>query len=371
MRISDLDVIPVEVTVKPLDEGGLAPYQSNFSSVTDVRRLLIRLETESGVEGWGEIRPTLSVESATAILRSDVFPEAINRPVWEIGPFLDAFQYEYLSIDPYVGGVEMAMWDAYGRSLDVPVHRLLGGKQRDELPLAAPLGILDPDRSRRYAKRVIEQGYDVLKTKGGRDWQADVERIKAMDEATEGGLEFRLDPNQGYSADEAVRVAARLEDAGVYLQYLEQPVRIDSIGTLKRLRNRLTTPVAVNEDTYYRRNLFNLVREDAIDVAVVDIVPSGGIVEMQRLAAIAAESGVSVAHHDAFDLGIKKAAVLHAVASTPAINLATDTVYPAFERDVITTRHSVAAGTMAVPDGPGLGVEVDRKTLDAIRLDVQ
>jgi len=369
MEIIDAEAIPVEAPVAPLEAGGLAPYVGMFSSVTAVERVLVRLEADDGTEGWGEIRPVPSVDATVATLEADVFPEVVGRTVGEIRPFLAAFQYEYVQLDPYIAAVEMAMWDLHGRALGVPLSQLLGGRVEDTVPIAAPLGILDEATARAEAEAIADDGYAVLKTKGGRDWQADVERIIAMDEAADGKLEFRLDPNQGYTVEEAVRVASMLEDAGVYLEYFEQPVRVDSVGTYKRLRTRLRTPIGVNEDTYFRGNLFGLVREDAIDVAVVDIVPSGGILRCREQVAVAAEAGLSVAHHDAFDLGVKKAAVLQTVASTPAINLATDTVYPAWADRLLETPLAVAAGEMAVPDGPGLGIQVDRARVEALRID--
>lgn len=369
MRVTGVDTIPVEVGVKPLASGGIAPYRGRHSAVERVTRLLIRVSTDTGVDGWGEIRPTLSVESAREIIHRDVAPNIVERPVWEIEAFLHGFQFEYLHLRSFVAGVEMALWDAYGKELGVPLHRLLGGKCMDAVPVAAVLGILPPEESRRYARRTVADGYDVLKVKAGRDWRVDVDRVIAMDDEVGGRLEFRVDPNQGWSFEDAVRVAARLEDEGIYLQYLEQPIRIDSIGALKRLRNRVRTPIGVNEDTYVPRNLFHLVREDAIDVAVVDVVPAGGILELKRLSGVASESGISLAHHDGFDLGIKKAAVLHVVASSPAINLAVDTVYPAWEDNIIETPLTLTDGHMTVPDGPGLGITIDDARLESLRID--
>lgn len=369
MRVTGVDTIPVEVGVTRLEAGGIAPYRGARSAVERVTRLLIRLSTDSGIDGWGEIRPTLSVASARRIVERDVAPHVVDRRVWEIESFLAEFQFEYLHLRSFVAGVEMALWDAFGKELDAPLHQLLGGKCTDAIPIAAPLGILPPAESRRCARRALDDGYEVLKVKAGRDWRTDVDRVLAMHDEVDGRLEFRVDPNQEWTFEDAVRAAARLEDAGVYLQYLEQPIRIDSVGALKRLRNRLTTPIAVNEDTYVPRNLFRLVREDAIDVAVVDLVPAGGILELKRQLGVATEAGLSVAHHDAFDLGIKKAAVAHTVASSPAINLATDTVYPHWADHVIETPLSVADGHLTVPDGPGLGVTVDEGQLDSLRVD--
>ncbi|WP_313693487.1 mandelate racemase/muconate lactonizing enzyme family protein [Halorarum halobium] len=367
--VADVEAIPVEMAVTSLEAGGIAPYVGNASSVEEVERVLLRLTTESGIEGWGEIRPSPSVESTVGVLEADVIPAAVGREVWEIESFVRSFEYEYLDLNGYVAGVEMAMWDALGKHLDAPLHRLIGGKCADEVPIANTLGILDPEESRTYARRALEAGYDVLKTKAGRDWERDVERVVAMHEEVDGELEFRVDPNQGWRFEDAVRVGARLEDEGIYLQYLEQPIRIDSVGTYERLRNRLRTPVGINEDAYFPRHLSQLLSADAIDVAVVDLVPAGGVLALKGQAAVADEHGVSVAHHDGFDLGIKKAAVLHAVASTPAINLAVDTVYQAWDDHLLEEPLTVADGAMPVPEGPGLGVSVDEGKLERYRLD--
>jgi L-alanine-DL-glutamate epimerase-like enolase superfamily enzyme len=370
MEITNLEAIPVEMTVVPeAQANGLAPYVTNHGAVETMKRMLIRLDTDEGITGWGEMRTTLSAASTRTVLEHDIAEEAIGREVWEIEDFADAFFYEYMDTNTFVGGVEMAMWDALGKYRDAPVHELLGGKCDDTVPFAYCVGILSPEASRPHAQRALDRGFDVLKTKAGRDWRQDVERIRAMHDEADGDLELRLDPNQGWTFEDAVRVGAMLEDAGIYLQYMEQPVRVDSFGTMKRLRNRLRTPIGANEDMYFQRNLLEMGRQDALDVGVVDIVPSGGILGMKRLAGVAGDIGISLSHHCAFDLGIKTAAILHAVSTTPEINLAPDTVYYAWEDDVITDPFVIDDGAMAVPDGPGLGVTVDEAKIERYRID--
>lgn len=370
MQITNVETIPVAVGIKTLEDGGLAPYVGGQGVVEDeVERMLVKLDTENDVTGWGEFRPTLSPEATSAIIEQDIGPSLIGRHVWEIESFVDEFFFEYLHIDSFLGGVEMAMWDAFGKHLDQPVHRLIGGKCRDQVEFAKCLGILPPEESRQHAEQALAEGYNVLKTKAGRDWQEDVDRVIAMDEAVDGELEFRLDPNQNWSFPDAVRVGAALEDAGVYLQYMEQPIRVDSFGTLAKLRERLQTPIAPNEDMYFPHNLLNIAREDAIDVGVLDLVPAGGILGLKRLAAVGDDLGISMTHHNAWDLGVKTAAVLHAVSSTPSMDLPPDTIYFTWEDDIIEHPFSIDEGTIAVPDGPGLGVTVDRDAVARYRLD--
>ncbi|MFB6194570.1 MAG: mandelate racemase/muconate lactonizing enzyme family protein [Haloplanus sp.] len=368
--IADVVAIPLELGLKPLDEGGLAPYVSNHDVVESRERMLIRVETEAGTVGWGEFLVIMESASATKAVVEDVIaPELIGRETTEIRDFVESFYYPYISVDPFLGGVEMALWDVLGKELGAPVHQLLGGAVREEIPVAYCLGILEPDEAAEYAARAHERGFSTLKTKAGHDWREDVERMAAMYDAVDGEMDFRLDPNQGWSPEETVRVAATLEDAGIYLEYLEQPQRVASYGSYHELRSRIKTPLAVNEDTYSRFNLHHLIKADAIDVAVVDIVPGGGIVRTRELAALATHADLSVSHHSGMDFGIKTAAVLQTIATTPAIDLAPDSVYYAWEDDLLETPLPVTEGTMTVPDDPGLGITVDEAAVERYRMD--
>ncbi|MDR9382132.1 MAG: enolase C-terminal domain-like protein, partial [Natronomonas sp.] len=201
----------------------------------------------------------------------------------------------------------------------------------------------------------------------GRDWRTDVERIVAMHDEVNGELDFRIDPNQGWTVEDAVRVGAMLQDAGVYLQYMEQPIRVDNHESLASLRSRTAQPIAANEDTYILRNLRRMIGAGAIDVGVVDLTPSGGIAGLRQVAQIAEDGGLSLAHHCAFDLGIRTAAILHIIYGTPGINLPSDTAYFGWEDDVIENPFSIEDGHLTVPDGPGLGIEVDEDAVERYR----
>jgi L-Ala-D/L-Glu epimerase len=371
MSIANVSAIPVEMGVKPLeDELGLAPYVSNHDQVESVTRMLVKVETDEEITGWGEMLVGMKSAAVTKAVVDDVIaPELVGREVGDIRDFVESFYFPYVKVRPFLGAVETALWDAFGKKVGVPVHQLLGGKTRETVDIATCLGILSPAESRTYARRAVEYGFSTLKTKAGPDWREDIERIRAMHDEVDGRLEFRLDPNQGWAFEDAVRVATRLEEEGILLQYLEQPVRIDTYGTYASLRNRVRTPVAVNEDTYFPRNLRFLLKADAIDVAVVDLVPAGGILAVREQVAMAANAGVSVSHHCGFDLGVKTAAMLHTVASTPGINLPPDSTYYGWNDYIVEKPFEVEDGALPVPDGPGLGVTVDEEKVERYRCD--
>ena len=378
MEITDVDVFPVNMDVVDLDDGGIAPYVSCRGAVQDVDRILVRVTTDDGISGWGEMRVFLSPEATVSILEDGIAPIVLGRSPFEVEGLRRSIFIEYTNAKMFFAPIEIACWDIVGKALDKPVYELLGGwtapsqtsrrgdasvDVTDAVPVAYCVGILSPEDSADHAVTALNRGYGVLKTKAGLDWREDVERVVAMHEAVDGQLEFRLDPNQGWRLDEAVRVGAKLADAGVYVQYLEQPIRVDSHESLRLLRERLPQPIGPNEDTYIEHNLGELVRRGALDVGVVDMTPAGGITGLRQLAAIAEDAGVPLAHHCAFDLGVRTAAILHAVAGIPGFSLPPDTVYYAWEDDVITSPFEIRDGEIELPDGPGLGVEVSESKL--------
>jgi L-alanine-DL-glutamate epimerase-like enolase superfamily enzyme len=387
VQITDISAIPITVPLESIERGGCAPYRTNHGELHEMDRILVCVETDEEYVGWGEVRAFLSPAATVSVIEDGVAPLVTGQSPFEIEKLRRQVFIEYTNADMFFAPVETACWDIIGKSLDRPVYELLGGGTADHqtemqhrehvasdadtraVEFAYALGIFSPEASREHARGVLDEGYSVLKTKAGRDWREDVERLRAMHDAVDGRLEFRIDPNQGWTVEDAVRFCSMLEDDGIYLQYVEQPIRVDNHGSLMSLRSRTRQPIAANEDTYIPRNLRSMIGRGAIDVGVVDLTPSGGISGVRQLAEIAEDGGISLAHHCAFDLGLRTAAILHTVYSTPAINLPSDTVYFGWEADVIEDPFEIDNGRMTVPDDPGLGVTVDWDAVDHYRRD--
>lgn len=388
MKITNIAAITVDIPLIDLDEHlGLGSYITNHGQVDTMERVLVRVDTDEDISGWGEMRTFLSPAATESVIEDGIGPLVEGQSPFEIERLRRQVFIEYTNIELFFAAVETACWDIVGKSLDKPVYELLGGWTAPqqtaamnadaadseaatdrEIEFAFCLGILSPEESRAKAREALSAGFSVLKTKAGRDWQQDVARIEAMYDEVDGQLEFRLDPNQGWSLDQAVRVGAALEDAGIYLQYMEQPIRVNTHESLARLRQRLRQPIAPNEDTYVPHNLQSLIKAGAMDVAVLDLTPAGGIAGLRQQAAIVEDAGIPFTHHCAFDLGIRTAAVLHAVHGIPGFSLPPDTIYYAWEDDIIKDCFEISEGHMTVPNDPGLGITVDLDTVEQYRV---
>lgn len=383
-----MTAMTVDIPLRDLDEHlGIGPYVTNHGQVNSMERVLVRVDTDEGIAGWGEMRTFLSSTATESILEDGIGPLIEGQSPFEIERLRRQVFIEYTNIELFFAAVETACWDIVGKSLNKPISELLGGATAPqqtaamnadatdyesptgrEIEFAFCLGILPPEESRSKAREALEAGFSVLKTKAGRDWRQDVARIEAMYNEVDGQLEFRLDPNQGWSLDQAVRVGAALEDSGIYLQYMEQPIRVNTHKSLAALRQRLRQPIAPNEDTYIPHNLRSLINTGAMDVAVLDLTPAGGIAGLRQQAALVEDAGVPYTHHCAFDLGIRTAAILHAVHGIPGFSLPPDTIYYAWESDILENPFKLTEGRMTVPDDPGLGVNIDQSTLEEYRV---
>jgi len=332
----------------------IAPYQNRYKAGWHKESLLVRLETDSGLIGWGEtpddwINPSFE---GTPIdrLRSAV----LGRDPFDIETF-----YAGNSLGSYLAsGVEMAMWDIVGKAAKLPLYKLLGGAVRSKkIELAACMGIRPYGEAKEIASSYLDQGFTTLKTKAGRRAEEDLEMVRGIRDGVGDKLKLRIDPNMGYEPDVALSLARDLEK--YKLEYFEQPMEFSKIGESARLRRMTKTPLALNESVTTPEIALQILQLGAADVLLPDTYQCGGIVGVKRVAALCEAAKVPCVFHCAHDLGLKTAAMLHVVVSTPNFPLANDCTYYGLTDDIIAPLFTIDRGTMAVPEGFGLGVNVD------------
>jgi L-alanine-DL-glutamate epimerase-like enolase superfamily enzyme len=368
MRIQKLNVYCCRLPLTPIERGGIAPYQLSYRLATHADRYFIELLTDDGHSGWGEGELTMPAEAVHAFYR-DLAPVVVGMDPRQVNSVRAVFQKttlkKYLNEQVFLAPVEMACWDLFGKSVNLPLHMLLGGRRRDRVPVAFPIGILPTEQLLAAVRRAMERGYRLFKLKGDVDFREDVKRMRAAAQAVP-TAEFRIDPNQAWTIPDCVRFAEACR--GMNIEYLEQPVRIQSLAEAARLRQRMSIPLALNDDCYGPWTLDAIVHHGAADVAIVDLEPLGGITGLVRAAHFAETANLALAHHSGFDYGVKTAAVAHVTATLPAFRFAPDCAYMSQDGDVIAPRLTIEGGALVVPDGPGLGVQIAREKLETYRI---
>jgi L-alanine-DL-glutamate epimerase-like enolase superfamily enzyme len=358
MKITQLNAVRVRIPQKP----PIAPYQNRYRAGTYKEALLVRLETDSGLVGWGETPDDWINRSYEGTPE-----ELLRRQVLGRDPFdLEAFYAENVLGSFLASGVEMALWDLMGKATRQPLYRLLGGAVRPKVELAACMGIRPYEEAKAIARQYLDMGFSTLKTKAGRDAAEDLEMVRGIRDGVGDRLKLRIDPNMGYSPEVALCLARDLEKYN--LEYFEQPMHSTLLAESARLRRQTTTPLALNESVTTPEVVLQILQLDAADVLLPDTYQGGGILAVKKVAALAEAAKVPCVFHCSHDLGLKTAAMLHVVASTPNFPLANDCTYYGLEDDVIAPLHRIDRGFMEVPEGPGLGVNVDEAKLARYRI---
>ncbi|MCH7727773.1 MAG: mandelate racemase/muconate lactonizing enzyme family protein [Planctomycetes bacterium] len=350
MKITEIQTFAVDVPQKY----PIAPYQSRYRAASSTKAVLFRIETDSGIVGWGEAPQRYLGEQLTSGEADKIRDKLIGRD-----PTAIEWLYADAGLDGgYVqSGVEMAMWDILGKVCNQPLYQLLGGLYRERVELACCMGIRPPNEAAEIAKLYVEMGFTTLKTKAGRDPEEDLGFVRAIRDAVGDQLKLRIDPNTGYSPDVCLQLAKDLEPYN--LEYFEQPMPADLIEDSARIRKLTSTPLALNESVTTMEQVRKILEANAAAVLLPDTYQCGGLWAVKLIADIAASANVPVVMHCSHDLGPKTATMLHLVASTPNFSLANDCTYYGLEDDVITQLFKIEEGHLPVPKGPGLGIEVD------------
>ncbi len=344
------------------------PYAGSFNETPGARSLIVEITTGDGIVGWGETSPWRASAPETAAAQERLLGLLRDRDPFDLERIVEHLRSRPVGVPPaLVSGVEMAMWDLQGKAAGRPLCQLLGGAARSSVPLAACSGILPKEQLAELASDLVTRGFRAMKLKVGRDPQEDVDNIRAIRDAVGSALELRIDANEAYAPLEALRLCRRLEEYD--LQYFEQPIRRHLLEDAHRLRLATSVPIALNEACNTPQDMLRIARADAADAALPDFPTAGGLVEVRKIAAIAEAAGIPLAMHCGHDLGVKTAAMVQVVAATPAFRYPSDSTYFAFDPDITEQRLPIVDGSIAVPDGPGLGVEVDREKLAHFRVE--
>jgi L-Ala-D/L-Glu epimerase len=360
MKIIQLDALAVRIPQKP----PVAPYQSRYRATAEKEALLVRLETDAGHVGWGETPVDWINKSFEGVPEDLLRSQTVGRDPFD----LEAWYAENALGSFLASAVEMAMWDLMGQATRQPLYRLLGGAVRKRVELAACMGIRPYDEAKTIARGYLEQGFTTLKTKAGRDAREDLEMVRGIRDGVGDKLKLRIDPNQGYAPDVAFPLARALEKYN--LEYFEQPMPQGLIADAARLRRHSKTPIALNESVTTLDVVLQILQLGAADVLLPDTYQCYGILGVKKVAALAEAAGVPCVFHCAHDLGLKTAAMLHVVASTPGFTRANDCTYYGLEDDVLAAPFRIERGHLTVPEGPGLGVVVDEAKLAKYRVSV-
>jgi len=346
----------------PYQHGGPPPMFGGQPRTT-MNLLLVKVDTDAGITGWGEAFGGTGWQATRAAIDNQIAPLATGQDASRIERLHDSLARKLHSIGRggpamyALSGLDIALWDIAGKAAGVPVHQLIGNARRDELPAyASLLPYNDPRLVAKNVEQALRKGYEWVKLH-----EHGEPEIAAARKAIGDAIPLMVDVNCPWTVDEAIAKAGRIAPYG--LLWLEEPVwPPEDFEGLARVRQRVPMAIAAGENARTVLDFKAMIDAQAVSVLQPSLGKMGGITETRKVLALAEAAGVRVVPHCTY-FGPAALATLHLVATLRQ--------EPIFERFYCTLSGSpfgdavlAENGRIAVPQGPGLGADPDLRLLE-------
>jgi L-alanine-DL-glutamate epimerase-like enolase superfamily enzyme len=333
------------------------PYTIAYETISQTTNIVLRLSTDKGITGWGCAAPDLEVTGET--------PEDVVRYITTVvmdllrdqSPFQIArIIYLLNQLIPHARStmamVDMALYDILARRARVPLYQLLGG-YKNKIATSITIGILPLQDTLEQADSFFKMGFTILKVKGGRDLNEDVEKLLKLREKYGQDFVLRFDANQGYTSQQAIDFVNQTRKANI--EILEQPTCQSKDEMLGLVSQKVNIPVMADESIKSLADAFRLARNDLTDMVNIKIMKVGGIQEAMHINSVAKAAGLEVMTGciDECSLGIS--AGLHFALSRPNIEFADLDGHLDLLKDPFVDLFTLKKGVLYPSHHPGLG----------------
>jgi D-galactarolactone cycloisomerase len=332
--------------------------------------------------GWGECLGNPQINAAIVAAMS---PLLLGRSALDIEPiWLELYnqfrdQGQRGATVNAISGIDIALWDLCGKYHQAPVYQLMGGAFRTSVPAYATGGFrqVGLDRIstlRREVQGFLDAGFGAIKIKIGFGIALDIESIAAVRELIGPGIRLMIDANHGYDAVAASRVIQLAEPYGI--DWFEEPVVPEALSSYRRLRELNRIPIAGGETWHTRWGIAEALRQEAVDILQPDVGGVGGLSEARRLLTLCDIYGVRcVPHIWGTDVALAAGLHFHAILPPSPPAFEAETALLEFDQSSNPMRDCLLmepirleVGRVRIPDGPGLGIEINRDALERFRL---
>jgi L-alanine-DL-glutamate epimerase-like enolase superfamily enzyme len=361
VRITGVEIIPAKL---PL----LEPFVVSYGTFPDLATVLVRLETDGGLTGWGEGTPDPHVtgetfEGVAATLRH-LAPALLGRNPLDRSTAMRLLESRVAGAPTAKAALDIALHDLAGHLAGLPVWALLGGRAREALSISRVISLKSPEEMAIDATRHVAAGFRTVKLKVGdaHDIRGDVRRVAAVREAVGPDIGIKVDVNGGWRTPGAAIVAAR-GIAPYEPEYVEQPVDRRDLEGMAEVRRSSGVPVMADEAVLGAHDALRAVRLRACDLINIKLMKCGGLLAALTLDAIAETAGVGCQIGTMVESSVASAAGLHlalALHNAATVEMGGPIM---LAEDVSGLRAYYERDRVTVPDGPGLAVEPDEAVL--------
>lgn len=360
MKITKIEVFAARL---PLKE----PFIISYVRLDDMPTIFVRIETDTGIIGWGEAVPDQNVTGETwkstyQVIHQELAPLLLNENPFSIDKIHQKFTKMILGVPSAKAALDIALYDIMGKAANVPLYQLLGGSSHEELRVPQVLSIKAPVEMANDAHRYVSEGFRSIKIKVGTDAATDIERIRQVRQAIGEGIQLRVDANQGWNRLETLRIIRETADCQV--DWFEQPVVAHDVKSLSEIRAVSPASIMIDEGVSSTVDLLSVIEHRAADLVNIKLMKAGGIYPALALTSMAAAAGMPCQLGSMVESAIgtmagahlaKAQANIHTNEMVGPLNFTKDVASITFNKDVL-----------QFTDLPGLGIEVDEAYIQEI-----
>ena len=289
MRIAKIETAEVNI---PL----VTPFKTALRTVNSVNDIVVRVTADDGRMGFGEAPPTAVITGDTkgsirCAVEEFIAPNLIGMEIDNLDGMMKKLHGCIVKNTSAKAAVDMALYDLYAQSCRKPLYRVLGGS-RTEVETDLTISVNGGDEMVEDSLKAVKQGFRILKIKVGKEGVKDIERIREIRAAVGPEIRLRIDANQGWTAKDAVRIIRAMEDSGIEMDLVEQPVNAHDFDGMKFVTANVATPVLADESVFSPEDAVRIIQNRAADLINIKLMKTGGIYEALKICAIAESYGV-------------------------------------------------------------------------------
>ncbi len=289
MRITGIHTGEIQI---PL----VRPFKTALRTVERVEDIVVRITAENGMVGYGEAPPTAVITGDTkgsvlCAIREHIAPALTGMDILALEEVMERLHHAIKGNTSAKAAVDMALYDLWAKVIGKPLYQLLGG-YRDTIETDLTISVNPVPQMVADSLAAVQEGYRVLKVKVGKEGMADIPRIAAIREAVGPDIRIRVDANQGWNVKDSIRIITAMEDKGLDIDLVEQPVAAGDIDGMAKITQAVYTPILADESVFSPLDALELIRRGAADLLNIKLMKTGGIHEAIKICDMASLYGV-------------------------------------------------------------------------------
>lgn len=304
----------------------LHPFKTALRTVDAIEDVVVKITADTGDVGYGEAPPTAVITGDTlgsieCAVRDFIRPSLLGMEIENLDGIMTKLHGCILKNTSAKAAVDMAVYDLYGKRFGAPLYQLLGGAGK-RLETDITISVNPIEEMVADSLEALRRGYRILKVKVGKEGKGDIARIAAIRNAVGKEAVIRVDANQGWDARQAVAIISAMEDKGLDIELVEQPVRAHDLAGMKYITQRVQTPILADESVFSPADAIDIIREGAADLINIKLMKTGGIWQALKICDVAEIYGVECMIGCMLESRLSVAAAAHLAAGRSVVTRA-------------------------------------------------